>query len=102
MMILSLPSPSSTARSAESRPDCTIASCITSRTSSGSGALAFLSIRSVSMAWSSEPQLTPMRTGRSNFIAVSIIMEKLRSFFSLKPTLPGLMRYFASASAQAG
>ena len=34
--------------------------------------------------------------------AISIMSENCLSFLSLKPTLPGLMRYFASASAQAG
>jgi hypothetical protein len=43
-----------------------------------------------------------MRTGLSWRIAVSTMAENCRSFFSLKPTFPGLMRYLSSASAQAG
>ena len=34
--------------------------------------------------------------------AISMIAENCRSRFSRKPTLPGLMRYLSSASAQAG
>ena len=63
---------------------------------------AFSSIRCVSSSWSSEPQLAPMRTGLPCLIAVSTMAPNWRSFFSLKPTLPGLMRYLSSASAQAG
>ena len=40
-----------------------MASIMTSRASSGSASLEFSSIMRVSSAWSSEPQLTPMRTG---------------------------------------
>jgi hypothetical protein len=35
-------------------------------------------------------------------IAISTMAANWRSFLSLKPTLPGLMRYLSSASAQAG
>ncbi len=56
----------------------------------------------LSSSWSREPQLAPMRTGLSCLIAVSTMAPNWRSFFSLKPTLPGLMRYLSSASAQAG
>ncbi len=41
-----------------------------------------------------------MRTGLSYRIAISTISVNCRSFLSLKPTLPGLMRYLASACAQ--
>ena len=51
------------ARSALSSADCTIASCITSRASFGSGSVAFSSISRVSRSWSRLPQFTPMRTG---------------------------------------
>ena len=51
------------ARSALSSADCTIASCITSRASLGSGRRAFSSISRVSRSWSRLPQFTPMRTG---------------------------------------
>ena len=98
----SRPSPISSARSAESSADCTIASRVTARASIGLGERAFSSIRCVSSSWSSEPQLAPMRTGLLCLIAVSTMAPNWRSFFSLKPTLPGLMRYLSSASAQAG
>ena len=47
-MILSAPSPISSARSAESSADCTIASCMTLRADFGAADLAFSSIRWVS------------------------------------------------------
>ena len=94
--------PISSARAADSIADCTMASCMTARASSGSGDFEFSSISSVSSSWSSEPQLTPMRTGLPCLIAISTICENCGSVLSLKPTLPGLMRYLASASAQAG
>src|SRR5579885_2722737 len=40
-----------------------------------------------------------MRIGLSYWMAVSIMVANCRSFFLPKPTLPGLMRYFASARA---
>ena len=94
--------PISSARAAESSADCTIASRVTARVSSGAGRRAFSSMSRVRSSWSSEPQLAPMRTALPWRIASSTIAANCRSFLSLKPTLPGLMRYFASASAQAG
>ncbi len=79
-----------------------IARRVTSTAESGWADWAFLSIMRVNSDWSSEPQLTPMRTGLSYFSATSTMVANWRSRFSPKPTLPGLMRYFASASAQAG
>ena len=52
--------------------------------------------------WSSEPQLAPIRTGLPYGMANSISWANWVSRFLPKPTLPGLIRYFASASAQAG
>ena len=101
-MIRSGASPSSSARAADSSADCTIASCITARASFGAAERAFSSISRVSSSWSSEPQLTPMRTGLSQRSAMSMMAPNWRSFLSLKPTLPGLMRYLSSASAAAG
>ena len=72
------------------------------RGSCGSASLAFSSISSVSSSWSRLPQLTPMRTGLAYFAATSTICANWRSCLSPLPTLPGLMRYFDSASAQAG
>ena len=72
-----------------------MASCMTARGRAGLVRVAFSSIRCVSSSWSSEPQLTPMRTGLSYSSAFSTIEENWRSFLALKPTLPGLMRYFA-------
>ena len=68
----------------------------------GASDLEFSSIKWVSSSWSMEPQLTPMRTGLSNLMACSMIDAIWLSRFFLKPTLPGLIRYFARASAQAG
>ncbi len=79
-----------------------IARRVTSAAESGFSAAAFLSIMRVSSDWSSEPQLTPILTGLSFFSATSTMVANWRSRFSPKPTLPGLMRYFASASAEAG
>jgi hypothetical protein len=43
-----------------------------------------------------------MRTGLLCLIAISTMAENCPSFFLPKPTLPGLMRYLSSASAQPG
>ena len=75
---------------------------MTARASFGAFERAFSSISRVSSSWSSEPQLTPMRTGFFQRSAVSMMAANWRSFLSLKPTLPGLMRYLSSASAAAG
>ena len=90
------------AASADSIAEATIASRVTSAADTGAGDDALSSIMRVSSAWSSEPQLTPMLTGLSYFSAISIMVANWRSRFSPKPTLPGLMRYLSSASAQAG
>ena len=70
------------------------------------GARAFSSIMRASRSWSRLPQLTPMRTGLSYWQATSIICANLSSCLlpapAPDPTLPGLMRYFDSASAQSG
>ena len=65
MMIRSWPSPVSSASSAERIADSIIASIITSRASRGSASAALAFISSVRSSWSSEPQLTPIRTGLS-------------------------------------
>ena len=101
-MISSLRMPYLTARSAERNALCTMASMVTSRASLGSSSFEFSSIRRVSSAWSSDPQFTPMRTGLSFSMATSIMVRKLSSSFLPIETLPGLMRYFASALAQSG
>jgi hypothetical protein len=100
-MIRSWRRPVFSASSAERTADSIIASIITSRASRGVGALEFCSIRSVSSCWSREPQLTPMRTGLSCSIAARTIVAKLASWY-LVPTLPGLIRYLASAAAISG
>ena len=94
--------PISSARAADSSADWTIASCVTARAGSGRGADALASISVVSSSWSSEPQLAPMRTHLSFFSAISTIWPNCASRLLRKPTLPGLMRYLSSASAQAG
>ena len=70
--------------------------------SAGFASLAFSSIRWVSSSWSSEPQLAPIRTVLPYWIAFSTIVANCVSRLALKPTLPGLIRYLSSASAQAG
>ena len=94
--------PNSIARAADSSADCTMASRVTARASRGLGEAVFSSISLVSSSWSSEPQLAPMRTGLSFLLAISMMSANCVSRLSLKPTLPGLMRYLSSASAQAG
>ena len=101
MMIRSCGRPTSSARRAERRADSIIASIITSRLSFGSGEAALASIIAVSSCWSSEPQLTPMRTGTPLAMATSMIWANCSSR-RFVPTLPGLMRYFASAAAASG
>ena len=101
MMIRSWPSPVCSASSAERIADSIIASIITSRESRGSAAAALAFISSVRSCWSSEPQLTPIRTGLSLSIATRTIVAKCSSW-RFAPTLPGLIRYFASAVAIAG
>src|SRR5690606_27082493 len=70
--------------------------------SEGSARVASSSISVAASAWSSEPQLAPMRAGLPLAMANSTSCANCRSFFLPKPTLPGLMRYLASARAQAG
>ncbi len=100
-MIRSWPRPVSSASSADRIADSTIASIITSRASRGSALRALASIRSVSSCWSSDPQLTPIRTGFPLSIATRTIVAKCSSW-RLVPTLPGLIRYFASPAAISG
>src|SRR5258708_7426451 len=100
-MMRSCESPHSSASSAERMALCTIASMVTSRASRGSAVLAFSSISSVSSCWSSDPQFTPIRTGLPLATATSTIWRKWASW-CLEPTLPGLIRYLASACAHPG
>ncbi len=79
-----------------------IASRCTAAALTGVAEAEFSSISLVSSSSSSEPQLTPMRTGLSYFIASSMSVANCVSRLALKPTLPGLIRYLASASAAAG
>ncbi len=101
MMIRSWPRPVSSASSAERIADSIIASIITSRASRGSAVAAFSFISSVRSCWSSEPQLTPIRTGLPLSTATLTIVAKCSSW-RFAPTLPGLIRYFASAAAISG
>ena len=100
-MIRSWRIPVASASSAERIADWSIASIMTSRASRGSARLAFSFINSVRMAWSSEPQLTPIRTGLSLSFAILMIVMKCSSW-RLAPTFPGLIRYFASSAAVSG
>ena len=94
--------PSDSASCALSMADVTSASRITSCADHGAAAREFSSIRRASKAWSSDPQLTPMRTGLSKRQATSIMRRKLSSRRALVPTLPGLIRYLESACAHSG
>ncbi len=94
--------PIDSASLAESIAEVISASYITCFASHGSGRRLLMSIRSASSSWSRLPQLTPMRTGLFQRMAASIIWPNWRSCLSPLPTLPGLMRYLHSASAQAG
>ena len=98
----SRPSPSSSARRALSRADCSIAWYMMWVASPGLSERAFSSISRATRPLSRLPQLTPMRTARSWRQASSIRVAKRLSLCAPPPTLPGLMRYLASASAQAG
>ena len=79
-----------------------MASSITAWRRRGAGCCEFSSIMRASRAWSSEPQFTPIRTGLPRSIAASIMVRKLSSCFLPMFTLPGLIRYFASARAHSG
>ncbi len=79
-----------------------IASRCTAAADTGLAEAELSSISRVSSSSSSEPQFTPMRTGLPYLSASSISVANCVSRLALKPTLPGLIRYFASASAAAG
>ncbi len=75
---------------------------VTSRASLGSDEREFSSIIRVSSDWSSDPQFTPMRTGFWFSTATSTMVRKFESSLRPMPTLPGLIRYFASALRATG
>jgi len=87
---------------ADSTALATMASSVTSRASLGAGSREFASIMRVSSAASSDPQLTPMRTGLRFSMATSIMVRKLSPVLRPMSELPGLMRYLARARAQSG
>ncbi len=95
-------SPSSTACAADERPEAISASRITASAVHGSARRPFSSIMRASSSGSRLPQLTPMRTGLPYRSAASIMVANCSSLFAPLPTLPGLMRYLASAMAQSG
>ena len=94
-------SPVASASSADWMALSTMAFIVTSRASSGAADRALASIIRVKSCWSRLPQLTPMRTGLPLSMATWTMALKFSSW-CLPPTLPGLMRYLASARAQAG
>ena len=98
----SRPRPSDSARAALCRADSTSAARVTSAALRGSSAAAFSFIIRVARPWSRLPQFTPIRTGRPYSTAASIMVAKRSSRFSPNPTLPGLIRYLASARAHSG
>ena len=75
---------------------------MTCRASQGWARWLLVSINSASNSWSRLPQFTPMRMALSNRMAASTIWPNCTSRLSPLPTLPGLIRYLDSASAQAG
>jgi hypothetical protein len=68
----------------------------------GCGSCAFSSISRASRSWSRLPQFTPMRTGLSLPAGDFDHGRRTARRACPRPTLPGLMRYLSSASAQAG
>ena len=74
---------------------------VTARADVGADDAAFSSINLVSRSWSSDPQFTPMRTGFPLSTAIFTIVWKFSSRCFV-PTLPGLIRYFASIAAAGG
>ena len=62
----------------------------------------FSCIFATTSSWLSEPPLTPMRTGLSWSRATLQMVANCSSRRLPVPTLPGLMRYLSSASAQSG
>ena len=94
-------SPSSSARARCSSAETISASRITSSAASGCAQLSRCRPSSARAGPASRlPQLTPMRTGLPYSIAFSIIIANCSSRLLPLPTLPGLMRYLASACAQ--
>ena len=94
--------PIDSASLAESMAELISASYITDLAPHGVVRWLLISIRWANSSWSRLPQLTPIRTGLFQRMAASIIWPNCLSFLSPLPTLPGLMRYLLSASAQAG
>ena len=101
-MIRSGARPSSSAAPAERSALSAIAWRTTASAPRGSARRPFSSISSSSSSGSSEPPLTPMRTGFAWSMAACTMVAKLESWRAPRPTLPGLMRYLARASAQSG
>ena len=62
----------------------------------------FSCILAMTSSWLREPPLTPMRTGRPRSTATLQMVANCSSRLRPVPTLPGLMRYLSSASAQSG
>ena len=101
MMIRSWPRPVSSASSAERIADSIIASIITSRASRGSASAALASISSVS---SCLVERAPVDADADRLAVVDRDPDDRREVLvmALAPTLPGLIRYFASAAAISG
>src|SRR5688572_22680905 len=94
--------PMSWAKRALSSAETMSASRITSSASFGDARRALSSIIRARSSGSSDPQLTPMRTGLPCSIAFSTRIENCSSRFEPWPTLPGLMRYLSSTTPHSG
>jgi hypothetical protein len=101
-MICSGARPISSARRADSSADTMIARYMICCGGCGSDERAFSSISSVRSSWSRLPQLTPIRTALSWRAGRLDHLRELAIVLVALADVAGLMRYFESASAQAG
>ncbi len=102
MTTLSSARPDSSANSVDWSADSTMHSAITCSEVSPSARSVFSCIFAITSSWLSEPALTPIRTALSLSRATLQMAANCSSRRTPWPTLPGLMRYFASARAQSG
>ena len=102
MTMRSGPRPASMARAVESTAEITMQSSMISSELRPSCRSVFSCIFANTRSWSSDPPLTPMRTGLPLSRAIRQIVAKWSSRRAPVPTLPGLMRYLSRARAQSG
>ena len=90
------------ARAVDSTAEMTMQSSMISSEVRPSCRSVFSCILAITRSWSSDPPLTPMRTGFPLSRAIPQIVAKWSSRRAPVPTLPGLMRYLSRARAQSG